>query len=136
MNNATAILKSTNQARHIVAFSAVSRRAMPQRNVPGYLRTVALASIESAQPRDIATAYSAPASRLPPTRAAQPTRSRGSFLDAASTLVFAVIVTFAIAIAGAYPSLTRNLSYANPGPGLIASASVAPTFVFPTKPRR
>ena len=88
--------------------------------------------------------------RLPPTRAARVPRSRGTFLDGVRSahpkwrhLVGASLKPVPLAIACillallAYsPSIVTGVALShNPGPGIVASASVPPAFVIPAKRR-
>ena len=82
---------------------------------------------------------------LPPTRAARSPRSRGRFFDPAedrshlrkTPVVRAWVTALAVAACGitmtllaSAPSLVSGTAFgANPGPGIVASASVAPSFV-------
>lgn len=87
---------------------------------------------------------------LPPTRAARTPRSRGTFLDSVcnvrlkrNALARASLTGFTLVVGGillalfAYsPSIVSGGALnANPGPGMFASASVAPAFMVPAKRR-
>jgi len=88
--------------------------------------------------------------RLPPTRAARVPRSRGTFLDGMrnaipkwNQLVGVSLKPIPLAIACillallAYsPSIVTGVALShNPGPGIVASASVPPAFVIPARRR-
>jgi hypothetical protein len=86
--------------------------------------------------------------RLPPTRAARPTRKRGAFLGALSALdrprhVRVSKVTLALAVAAITSALvvsapvvvTDTAVAANHGLALIGAASVPPSFIEPSKRR-
>jgi len=92
----------------------------------------------------------APRFRLPPTRAARSPRSRGGFLVGSPdrsrpprSVIKALLAALAMAICGvalavfaSAPSIMSGAALtANPGPGMVASTSVAPSFVVPVKRR-
>jgi hypothetical protein len=88
---------------------------------------------------------------FPPTRAARASRSRGVFfedadplahadrprwIDALGGLVAVVITALALAVCVNKTSAVPSAGFgANPGPGIVAAASVAPLFVEPTQSR-
>jgi hypothetical protein len=87
-------------------------------------------------------------SPLPPTRAARVPRSRGTFLDGGRNAGQkkrhrALLTGFTLAIGGILlvlfacsPSIVSGVALShNPGPAIVASASVAPEFVIPAKRR-
>jgi len=89
--------------------------------------------------------------RFPPTRAARSPRGRGVFLkDADNTagkgrprwieipvaIVAVAVAAFALTVCFNAPSIVASGAFGpNPGPGMVAAASVAPPFVLPTKLR-
>lgn len=89
--------------------------------------------------------------RFPPTRAARASRSRGLFLDDRDeignaghsrwievpvALVALAVAAFALVVCLNATWLVERPSVgANPGPGIVAAASVAPAFVEPLKLR-
>lgn len=86
--------------------------------------------------------------RFPPTRAARASRSRGVFLDdrdnsGRSRWIEVPVALVALAVAAFAVVVCLNASWlvagpslgANPGPGIVAAASVAPSFVEPVKLR-
>jgi hypothetical protein len=89
--------------------------------------------------------------RFPPTRAARASRSRGVFLKEAGqivqgerahwtevvmTLGALVVAALALAVCVKTSSVVGSPAIgANPGPAIVAAASVAPPFVAPTKSR-
>lgn len=87
-------------------------------------------------------------SRLPPTRAARAPRSRGTFFGhggsigpKAHNVIKASLTALMLGVCGILLALfaSRSISgvtlTANPGPGIVASASVAPAFMTPLKRR-
>ena len=89
--------------------------------------------------------------RFPPTRAARPSRGRGVFLEEADEVVSAgrerwvevpvaivalAVAAFAVTVCINAPSAVAGGAFGtNPGPALVAAASVAPPFVLPAKLR-
>jgi len=86
--------------------------------------------------------------RLPPTRAARPTRKRGVFLGAQSaldkprhvrvskvTLALAVAAITSVLVVSAPSVVTDTAVAANHGLALIGAASVPPSFIEPSKRR-
>jgi len=69
--------------------------------------------------------------RLPPTRAALRTRSRGIFLELATLAKLVVMLGALGVLATTFPSIGRALTATNPGPALIAATAVPPNFVLP-----
>jgi hypothetical protein len=91
---------------------------------------------------------SASTSRLPPTRAARAPRSRGIFFGRGGStgpkkhhVVRASLTALMLGVCGILLAVfaSRSISgvtlNANPGPGIVASASVAPAFMTPLKRR-
>ena len=88
-------------------------------------------------------------SPFPPTRAARAPRSRGIFLDreggvaprknrfvrASVTALVLGIGGILLAVFASSTSISAVTLNANPGPGIVASASVAPAFMVPAKRR-
>lgn len=126
MNNNATCLKYTNEAATVFGVVDVSSHAIDASACAAAPRLATLATVAASK-------SGARHSRLPPTRAAHQSRSRGHFLRQSNIVVLALVAAFAILVAGAYPSLSRNLTFGNPGPALIAAASVPPSFVFPAK---
>src|SRR5947207_1884118 len=89
--------------------------------------------------------------RFPPTRAARASRSRGVFLgdrgevgnSGRSRWIEVPVALVALAVAAFAVVVCLNASWlvggpslgANPGPGIVAAASVAPSFIEPVKLR-
>jgi hypothetical protein len=89
--------------------------------------------------------------RFPPTRAARATRGRGVFLghadevngtgrarwiEAPVAIVALAVAAFALAVCFNAPSIVAGATFgANPGPAIVAAASVAPPFVLPANSR-
>lgn len=89
--------------------------------------------------------------RFPPTRAAQASRSRGVFLEPPDeitgaararwievpvAIVAIVVAAFALLVCVQAPSIVGSPSVvSNPGPAIVAAASVTPTFVVAVKRR-
>ena len=89
--------------------------------------------------------------RFPPTRAARASRGRGVFLEDGDKLrgggrprwievpvaiVALAIAAFAVTVYINAPSMVAGGAFGpNPGPGMVAAASVAPSFVLPAKSR-
>jgi hypothetical protein len=89
--------------------------------------------------------------RLPPTRAARASRSRGVFLEAPAevgsaeranwievpvAIIALGVAAFALAVCFRATSLVAGPTVGiNPGPAIVAAASVAPPFVEPLKLR-
>jgi hypothetical protein len=89
--------------------------------------------------------------RLPPTRAARASRGRGVFLEEHDEVMSAgwarwveVLVAFvalavaavALAVCVNAPSVVAGAAFGtNPGPAIVAAASVAPPFILPAKLR-
>ena len=85
--------------------------------------------------------------RFPPTRAARALRSRGVFLESPDeitgaararwievpvAMVALAVAAFALVVCINAPSIVGGLSVgSNPGPAIVAAASVAPAFVVP-----
>jgi hypothetical protein len=105
-----------------------------------------LASPESERSFDPRFASTPP---LPPTRAVRAPRSRGIFLDrrdgvgprtnrflrASLTVLLVGIGGILLAVFASSTSISAVTLNANPGPGIVASASVAPAFMVPAKRR-
>ena len=88
---------------------------------------------------------------LPPTRAARASRGRGVFLEDGDkvrgggrprwievpvAIVALAIAAFAVTVYINAPSIVAGGSFGpNPGPAMVAAASVAPSFVLPAKSR-
>jgi hypothetical protein len=89
--------------------------------------------------------------RFPPTRAARASRGRGVFLEEADevmgtgrarwieaplAIVALAIAAFALAVCVNAPSIVAGATFGtNPGPAIVAAASVAPPFVLPANSR-
>jgi hypothetical protein len=89
--------------------------------------------------------------RFPPTRAARASRGRGVFLKDADKLggrgrtrwvevpvaiVALAVAAFALTVCFNAPSMVASGAFGpNPGPAMVAAASVAPPFVLPAKLR-
>src|ERR1700737_867394 len=89
--------------------------------------------------------------RFPPTRAARASRGRGVFLEEADkgmgagrsrwmeaplAILALAIAAFALAVCGNPPSIVAGAPFGtNPGPAIVAAASVAPPFVLPANSR-
>jgi hypothetical protein len=89
--------------------------------------------------------------RFPPTRAARASRGRGVFLEEADevkgtgrarwievpvAIVALAVAAFALAVCFNAPSIVTGATLGtNPGPAIIAAASVAPPFVLPANSR-
>lgn len=89
--------------------------------------------------------------RFPPTRAARASRGRGVFLEKADrgrgagrsrrieaplAIVALAIAAFALAVCVNAPSIVAGGTFGtNPGPAIVAAASVAPPFVLPANSR-
>ena len=89
--------------------------------------------------------------RFPPTRAARASRGRGVFLEKADegmgtarsrwieaplAILALAIAAFALAVCVNAPSIVAGASSGtNPGPAIVAAASVAPAFVLPANSR-
>jgi hypothetical protein len=89
--------------------------------------------------------------RFPPTRAARASRGRGVFLEEADevmgagrarwieaplAIVALAIAAFALAVCVNAPSIVTGAIFGtNPGPAIVAAASVAPPFVLPANSR-
>jgi hypothetical protein len=100
---------------------------------------------------DAAVGGERPSFRFPPTRAAQDLRSRGVFLEdpcyagkiepsrwmeAVGAVGAVIVAALALAVCINSSSMAGRTTFnANPGPGIVASASVAPTFVVPVQSR-
>jgi hypothetical protein len=74
--------------------------------------------------------------RLPPTRAARPTRSSGIFLELAVMAKLLMALAALGLLAATIPGVGRILTVVNPGPALVAATAVPPTFVLPKNLRR
>jgi len=89
--------------------------------------------------------------RFPPTRAARASRGRGVFLEKADegmdtgrsrwieaplAILALAIAAFALAVCVNAPSIVAGATFGtNPGPAIVAAASVAPPFVLPANSR-
>jgi hypothetical protein len=89
--------------------------------------------------------------RFPPTRAARASRGRGVFLEDAAevkgtgrarwieapvAIVALAVAAFALAVCFNAPSIVAGATFGtNPGPAIVAAASVAPPFVLPANSR-
>src|SRR5712672_925448 len=89
--------------------------------------------------------------RFPPTRAARSSRGRGVFLNDADpsrgnrrphwvevpvAIVALAVAAFALTVCFNAPSIVSSGAFGpNPGPAMVAAASVAPPFVLPAKLR-
>jgi hypothetical protein len=89
--------------------------------------------------------------RFPPTRAARASRGRGVFLKEADevkgrgrarwievpvAIVALAVAAFAVAVCFNAPSIVAGATLGtNPGPAIVAAASVAPSFVIPAHSR-
>ena len=89
--------------------------------------------------------------RFPPTRAARASRGRGAFLEEADkgmgagrsrwieaplAILALAIAAFALAVCVNAPSIVAGATFGtNPGPAIVAAASVAPPFVLPANSR-
>ena len=89
--------------------------------------------------------------RFPPTRAARASRGRGVFseeadkglgagrsrwIEAPLAILALAIAAFALAVCVNAPSIVAGATFGtNPGPAIVAAASVAPPFVLPANSR-
>jgi len=89
--------------------------------------------------------------RFPPTRAARASRGRGVFLEKAGrgmgagrsrwieaplAILALAIAAFALAVCVNAPSIVAGATFGtNPGPAIVAAASVAPPFILPANSR-
>jgi hypothetical protein len=112
-------------------------------------RAQAVSIIAGSSMADCALGRAAPDLRFPPTRAARSPRSRGVFLEtceenpsAKSTrwvevpvaIVALAVAAFALAVCFSAPTIVAGTTVgANPGPGIVAAASVAPPFILPLR---
>jgi hypothetical protein len=113
-----------------------------------------LAGSEQAAPGVAGSAEIAPRGersglRFPPTRAARASRSRGLFLEESDkgsgrsrwvevlgALAALVVTALALAVCVNTTSVVAGVAFgANPGPAIVAAASVAPPFVLPVRLR-
>ena len=91
-----------------------------------------------------------PGFRFPPTRAARSSRGRGIFLkegekasgkgrprwiEVPVAIVALAVAAFALTVCFNAPSIVAGAFGPNPGPAIVAAASVAPPFVLPAKLR-
>jgi hypothetical protein len=120
---------------------------------PAVLRSMAqrAPSVGGSPAGSVAHAQEHSGLRFPPTRAARASRGRGVFLEEADevmgtgrsrwieaplAIVALAIAAFALAVCVNAPSIVAGATFGtNPGPAIVAAASVAPPFVLPANSR-